>query len=215
LSERPLDEGITKITGIVSDMADLAVNTVKASVSAYLEGGSVEVQVRAWSDALRSMHNDIEELSIQLMSRHQPVATDLRTIKSSIKIAYDLSRFGRYALDISSVHRLFEGYKRPEVNEASFIRAMGDKVLEMLYLAVEIYKTRNFTEIDKISKFEKEVDEMYINHLRTMAQRTHKKTAILISDILLSRHLERIADHACYIVEETHYMINGRQMYIR
>ncbi len=214
MPERPLDRGLNKITRIVTDMAELAVSTVKGSITAYLEGGDVEVQVRAWSDALRSMENDVEEISVELIARHQPVATDLRSIKSNMKIAYDLSRFGRYAYDISSTLRLFDGYKRSEKSN-EFIREMSDMVMAILSLAIDIYKTRNFDKMDELEEMENKVDEMYRSHLRSMAENPPEKVTTLISDVLLTRHLERIADHACYIVEEVHYMVHGRPTYVR
>ncbi len=214
MSERPLDRGLSKITKIVSDMADLALSTVKASINAYLEGGDVQVQVRAWSDALRSMENDVEDLSVELIARHQPVAVDLRSIKSNMKIAYDLSRFGRYAYDISSQLRLFNENKRV-LPEDGFLKEMGDRVMAMLFLAVEVYRTRSFNEVKQLEKMENEVDEMYRSHIREMAKNPPTDIALLISGVLLTRHLERIADHACYIVEEVYYMVHGGTMYVR
>lgn len=214
MSKRPLDEGLNTIKGIITDMADLAVKTVEASVGAYVEGGALEVQVRAWSDALRSMHSDIEEVAVELLARYQPVAIDLRTIKSSMKIAYDLSRFGRYAYDILHVLQLLNGYKRTELKD-EFIEGMSKKVLEMLRLSVDIYKRKNFDRVEDLSQMENEVDDMYRRHLKAMAENPPERAAKCISDVLLTRHLERIADHACYIVEEVYYMVHGRSMYFR
>jgi len=214
MSERPLDRGLSKIAKVVGDMADLAVDTVRASLSAYLEGGDIEIQVRAWSDSLRSMENDVEEMAVELIARHQPVATDLRAIKSNMKIAYDLSRFGRYAYDISHVLQLLDGYSVGDLDNR-FVKEMGDRVMSMLHVAVEIYKTREFDKVDQLSETESEVDDMYRKRLRAIAQNPPEKAAVLISEVLLTRHLERIADHACYIVEEVHYMVRGRPMYIR
>jgi phosphate transport system protein len=85
----------------------------------------------------------------------------------------------------------------------------------MLKLTIEIFKTKNFEKEEDLASLENEVDEMYRNHLRNMAKKPSKNTKLLISDILLTRHLERIADHACYIVEEVHYMVHGRPIYFR
>jgi len=214
MSERPLDKGLNRIAKIISDMADSALRTVEASVNAYIDGESVEVQVRAWSDALRSMDNDIEEAAVELIARHQPVATDLRVIKSSMKISYDLSRFGRYAYDISHVLQLLDGYERIG-GEDKFIKEMCQKVLTMLRLTVEIYKTKNFDKVEELNNLEIDVDEMYRSHLRNMAKNPPKDATKLIADTLFTRHLERIADHACYIAEEVYYMVYSRPMYFR
>ncbi len=214
MSKSMLDKGLKEVEEIISEMSDLAERTVKASIEAFLEGGSVEVQVRAWSDALRSMYNDLEEKAVDLLARYNPVAKDLRFLKASMKIAYDLSRFGRYAFDISHTVHLLDGYVKSD-EEVSFLREMGNKTLEMLKLSTEIYKTKNLELIDKLYSLEGEVDNLYISHLKEMARNPPKKTEILIVSTLLTRHLERIGDHACYIAEETHYMVTGRQMYLR
>ena len=214
MNERPLEKGLTKIKKIISDMADSALHTVEASTQAYIKGESVEVQVRAWSDALRSMDNDVEELAVELLARHQPMATNLRSIKSCMKISYDLSRFGRYAFDISYVLKLLDGYKMIE-GKNQFIKEMCDKVLKMLQITVEIYKTQKFEKIDDLNRLETEVDEMYRSRLRSMAKEKPRDATKIIADTLFTRHLERIADHACYIVEEVYYMVYGRPMYIR
>ena len=209
-----MDKGLNQLAKVVLEMADLAVKTVEASISAYLEGGSVEVQVRAWSDTLRHMHNEVEEISIGLIARQQPVAIDLRTIMSSIKIAYDLSRFGRYAYDISNVLELVNGFNKGNA-EDKFVKDMSDKVLEMLKFTIKIFKTKNFDKVKVISTMENEVDLMYKDHLRSMSKRQPKNPGLFISEILVTRHLERIADHACYIVEEAHYMVHGEILHLR
>jgi phosphate transport system protein len=214
MSSNILDKGLKKIGDIISEMADLAERTVKTSIEAFMEGGSVEAQVRAWSDALRDMQFDLEEKVVELLARYNPVAGDLRYLKGSMKISYDLSRFGRYAFDISHTVNLLNGYVKSD-EEISFIHEMGIKTLDMLRLSREIYTTEDLKLIDKLYVLENEVDEMYKNNLKRMAKNPPKKIEVLITTILLARHLERIADHACYIAEETYYMVTGRTTYLQ
>jgi phosphate transport system protein len=134
MSSTLLDKGLKKVGDIISEMADIAERTVKTSIDAFMEGGSVEVQVRAWSDTLRDMQYDLEEKVVELLARYNPVAGDLRYLKGSMKISYDLSRFGRYAYDISHTVDLLDGYVKSE-EEISFIQEMGVKTLDMLRLS--------------------------------------------------------------------------------
>jgi phosphate transport system protein len=209
---RLLDTGLTELSNIVLEMADLAERSVKASIQAYLEGGVIDVQIRAWSDALRSLHDSLEERAVELIARYQPVATDLRIIKSSMKIAYDLSRFGRYALDISTVLKVLNARSEPANGT---IGELGKKTTEALNICIEIFKTHNFELMDKLTDLENQIDELYRNYLRDLVEKPAKNNQTLISNVLVSRHLERIADHACYISEETYYMVHGRTMYLR
>lgn len=54
------------------------------------------------------LQDEVSELAVELIARYQPVATDLRFIKSCMEVAYGFSRFGRYAFDISEVLRYLE-----------------------------------------------------------------------------------------------------------
>jgi len=214
MSISPLEKGLNEIEKIISEMASLAERTLKTSLDAFMEGGSVELQVRAWSDTLRSMQYELEEKAVELLARYNPVAKDLRYLKASMKVSYDLSRFGRYAFDISHTVDLLNGYVKSD-EEVSFIRGMGDKTLEMLGLSIEIFGTKNIELIDKLYIIENEVDALYKNHLKDMAKDPPKKTEVLITTTLLARHLERIADHAVYIAEETYYMVTGKPTYLQ
>lgn len=209
---RLLDTGLTELSNIVLEMADLAERSVKTSIQAYLEGGVIDIQIRAWSDALRSLHDSLEERAVELIARYQPVATDLRIIKSSMKIAYDLSRFGRYALDISTVLKVLNARSEPANGT---IGELGKKTIEALNISIEIFKTHNFELMGKLTDLENEVDELYRSYLCNLVEKPAKNNQTLISNVLVSRHLERIADHACYIAEETYYMVHGRTMYLR
>ncbi len=209
---RLLDAGLNELNSIILEMADLAERTVEVSIHAYLEGGSIDIQIRAWSDALRSLHDNLEEKAVSVIARYQPVATDLRVIKSSMKIAYDLSRFGRYALDISTVLKILETNPQPSNGT---IEQIGKKTIDALHTGIEIFKTHNFELMGKLNDLENEIDAMYKEQLRNMVENPPDKMQTLISNVLVSRHLERIADHACYIAEETYYMVHGRTMYLR
>ena len=209
---RLLDTGLTELSNIVLEMADLAERSVKASFQAYLEGGVIDIQIRAWSDALRSLHDSLEERAVELIARYQPVATDLRIIKSSMKIAYDLSRFGRYALDISTVLKVLNARSEPANGT---IGELGKKTIDALNISIEIFKTHNFELMGKLTDLENQIDELYRSYLRNLVEKPAKNNQTLISNVLVSRHLERIADHACYISEETYYMVHGRTMYLR
>ena len=82
-------------------MGELTYETLGISIHGYLEGKSVEPQVRELSDILVAMANKVEDQTFQLIARFQPVASDLRAIKSYMKIGNDFARYGRYALDIA------------------------------------------------------------------------------------------------------------------
>ena len=84
-------------------MAGLSEQSVFTSIESYDKGTSVKKQIFEWSEKLRVLQDETADLAIELIARYQPVATDLRFIRSCMEIAYGFSRFGRYAYDIVEV----------------------------------------------------------------------------------------------------------------
>ena len=97
---RIIDRGLEEQSVLMVKMGELTYETLAISIHGYLEGKSVQAQVRELSDMLVSMADKVEDQTFQLIARFQPVASDLRTIKSYMKIGNDFARYGRYALDI-------------------------------------------------------------------------------------------------------------------
>jgi phosphate transport system protein len=187
-------------------MADLAERTVEASISAAAQGGKLDAQVRVWSNELQGRYDDVEEKAVELIARYQPVASDLRVIKSNMKIAYDLARLGRYAYDIVQVLDLINGGKAAD---RAFLEKMSQRVLDMMKLSFKTLRTHDVRVARQLIELDNEVDSLYRGYLKGLATNVSLKTAEAVSTALIARHLERIADHAWYIAQSVSYMVTG------
>jgi phosphate transport system protein len=187
-------------------MADLAERTVEASISAAAQGGRLDAQVRVWSNELQGRYDDVEEEAVELIARYQPVASDLRVIKSNMKIAYDLARLGRYAYDIVQVLDLINGGKAAD---RVFLEKMSEKVLGMMRLSFKTLSTHDVQVARQLIAMDNEVDSLYRGYLKGLISNPSLKTAEAVSTALIARHLERIADHAWYIAQSVSYMVTG------
>src|ERR1044071_9425072 len=85
------------------DMAKLSENSVFTAIESYQKGTHEKRQIFDWSEKLRVLQEEVSDLAIELIARYQPVASDLRFIKSCMEISYGFSRFGRYSYDIVDV----------------------------------------------------------------------------------------------------------------
>jgi len=188
------------------EMADLAERTVSASLTAAAQGGKLDTQVRVWSNELQGRYDDVEEKVVELIARYQPVASDLRVIKSSMKIAYDLARLGRYAYDIVQVLDLINGGKAAD---RPFLEKMSEKVLAMMRLSFKTLRTRDVQVARQLIEMDNEVDNLYRGYLKGLISNPNLKAAEAVSTALIARHLERIADHAWYIAQSVSYMVTG------
>jgi phosphate transport system protein len=212
---RIIDAGLEEQSALLCRMGELAYETVALAIRGYLSGKSVHPQVQEMSDVLISMADQIEDKAFELISRFQPVASDLRTIKSYMKIAYDFARYGRYALDISYINDQLGGLKECEAWVPIYIEEMGEKVLNMIRISIDSLRKHDVTLAKTVSKTEQEVDKMYFGYLDRLIEKTHIKSKCTISSVLVIRYLERIADHATYVCEAIAYIATGKKILLR
>ena len=214
---RLLDLGIEHIQNIVMDMAKLSERSVFASIESYERGTStIKKQIFEWSENLRLMQDEVSDLSIELIARYQPVATDLRFIRSCMEIAYDFSRFGRYSYDIVDV---LETMGSISDCDKSYVLQMSNTVREMIHLSIDALQSRDRNAAQKLYEMDDTVDALYrkyvneiINpqeHHNNKKEYMDKTLRCYISALLILRYLERISDHACYIGDSVYYIVTG------
>lgn len=210
---RLLDLGIDRIRNIIMDMARLSEQSVFTSIESYEKGTNLKKQIFEWSEKLRVLQDETADLAIELIARYQPVATDLRFIRSCMEIAYGFSRFGRYAYDIVEVLETIG-----DINECdkTAVMRMASTVREMILLSVQALQLRDKNASAKLYEMDDTVDALYRNYLREVITPQNNQDQkdldprCYISALLILRYLERISDHACYISDSVHYIMTGR-----
>jgi phosphate transport system protein len=209
---RPLDIGLSQIKSLLIKMGRLAMEALELSLKGFFDGEDTYVQTRAWSNTILILSEEVEDRATELMALHQPMAGDLRTLKAYIKIAYDVERFGRYAMDISDIRNRI-GEWEPIPDEEGF-RQMAEKTRDSVAMSLEFIETMNERLMWDMSKLEAETDELYLANLSRLSESTeHNKT--IIAYLLTIRYLERIADHASYISESISYAVTGTRVSLR
>ena len=209
---RIIDRGLEEQSVLIVRMGELTFETLALSIHGYLEDKSVQEQVKELSEILLSMAEKVEDETFQLIARFQPVATDLRTIKSYMKIGNDFARYGRYALDISFLNDKLGGLKQCEPGTRDFISEMSQTVLSMVKISIDALKKQDLTLAKTISIIEHEVDKMYFDYLQKLISTDQSNSKCLISTALMTRYLERIADHATYVCESIVYIVTGQKI---
>ena len=209
---RPLDIGLNQIKTLLIKMGRLSQEAIELSLRGFFDREDTYVQTRAWSNTILILSEEVEDRATELMALHQPMAGDLRTLKAYIKIAYDVERFGRYAMDISDIRNRI-GEWEPYLDEEGF-RQMAEKARDSVAMSLEFIETMNEKLMWDMSKLEAETDELYLANLSKLSESTeHSKT--IIAYLLTIRYLERIADHASYISESISYAVTGKRVSLR
>jgi len=209
---RIIDHGLEEQSVLITRMAELTYETLALAIQGYLKGKSVQEEVKEMSDMLVAMADKVEDKTFELIARFQPVASDLRTIKSYMKIGNDFARYGRYSLDISYINDQVNGLKECDAWVSDYIAEMSEKVLLMVKISIDSLRKYDLNLAKTISQTEREVDKMYLDYLQKLICVEQANNKCLISSALMTRYLERIADHATYICESVVYIVTGEKI---
>ena len=201
-----MDMGEERLSSAIVDMANLAQDSVVRALEAYEKGQKASDAARKRAAQLSQLSAEVEELGVDLLARYQPVATDLRFIKSCLEIAYGFSRFGRYAYDIAQV---LEIYGDLSACDKSVIHELSEKVTGMIERSIQSFKSRDTELARSLRKDDDEVDQVYRKYTAALAKDKTVTVRCALASTLVLRYLERIADHACYIGDSVVYIVTG------
>jgi phosphate transport system protein len=210
---RPLDQGITRIKSLVCKMGKLTEDSLKLAIDGFMKKEDVSFQVKAWSNTILILSEEVEDRATELIALQQPMAGDLRTLKAYIKISYDIERYSRYALDISDILNRLEDW--PQLTDELKLEEMSAKTLEVMALSIKLIQKMDEKLVFELSRIEAETDELYLYNLKVLAEAKKADPRSVIAYTLTIRYLERIADHASYIAESLTYAATGKRMSLR
>ena len=193
------------------EMGGLAEDRVRTAVRALVERDAALVeQVLAGDQPINQFHIEIDDRCFKLLALHQPMAVDLRAIMSAIKINTDLERVGDLAVNIAEAGRRY--LVHPPVKELIDIPRMADLAHTMLREALDAYVRRDTvlaqTVLDADDGLDALKTQVFRELLTYMLQDPHTIEPS-IDLILVSRHLERIGDHATNIAEDVIFMVSA------
>lgn len=202
---RLIDPSLQKLSLIMSEMGDMATESVSLALDSYLEGQNTTEKVRALSNAIRTKYFEVEDLTFDMLLKYQPVADDFRLIRSCTEISYAFSRFGRYAYDITQVRDLFGDIS--SCKNASLYE-ISKKVKHMIKEAVLSFAELDVRKAVKIQEDEAFIDKIYKERLPKLIESNNTKCAL--AEALLLRYLERIGDHAVFMSDAINYIVTGK-----
>ncbi|MHB1868317.1 MAG: phosphate signaling complex PhoU family protein [Nitrososphaerales archaeon] len=205
---RLMDIALERLSSMLMDMAALSEKSVSTSIEAYGKGDSQMEEIRAWSEELRMLQEDVSELAVDIIARFQPLASDLRFIRAAMEIAYGFSRFGRYAYDIAEVLEMWGDLSKCD---HSIVEITAKTTKEMIRMSIEAFANRDVELAKNVEKLDDFVDEKYREHVDKMIHDPKKDVTCAMSTALILRYLERISDHSSYIGDSVIYIVTGEK----
>jgi len=156
---------------------------------------------------------EVDEKCVELLALHQPTAKDLRFITTAMKIVTDLERMGDQAVNIAQ--RAIELNREPQLKPYVDLPRMAEKAQRMVKESLDAFVSRDTELARRVCAEDADVDalkEQIFRELLTFMMEDPKTIARAIRLILISRFLERVADHATNIGEMVVYMIEGKMV---
>lgn len=153
---------------------------------------------------------EIEEICLEILALHQPVALDLRLITGVFKIINQLERIGDLAVNIAETAVLLAS--ESPLNIPSEYYLMAERAENMLKRSIDAFVNMDEDLAVRVLADDDEVDMMKHKLHRDFEERLTlelDRRRALLHLFLVSRHLERIADHSTNIAEDVIYMVTG------
>ena len=196
------------------EMGGLAEDRVRSAIRAIVER-DVELVERVLSgdQPINQLHIEIDSRCFKMLALYQPMAVDLRAIVACVKINTDLERVGDLAINIAEAGRRY--LRHAPVKELIDIPRMADIAHGMLRDALDSYVKRDTALAQEVLNQDDALDalktQVFRELLTYMLQDPHTIEPSL-DLILISRHLERIGDHATNIAEDVIFMVSARDV---
>ena len=194
------------------EMGALIENAIDRAVGAlFKQDESLAESAIEFDSEVDRKERDIESRCLKLLLQQQPVARDLRTISSALKMITDMERIGDQAADIAEITHRLKQTDAPLCD--THIKEMSKSTIRMVKESVDAFVARDLALAQKVIAEDDEVDDMFVHvrdELVQMLKKEESEPAAVIDVLMIAKYFERIGDHATNIAEWVVFSITGR-----
>jgi len=170
-------------------------------------------RIIATDKEINDLQIDIDDRCLKLLATQNPMASDLRLITAAMKINADLERIGDQAVNIAQ--RVLELNREPRLKPYIDLPRMAERAQRMVKESLDAFVARDTALARRVCGEDAEVDalkEQIFRELLTFMMEDPRTIPRAIRVILISRFLERVADHATNIAEMVVYLVEGKMI---
>ena len=211
---RHFQEDLDLLKARLLEMGGLAEERVREAIHGLMDREPAAIEaVLTGDEPINDLHMEVDDRCFKLLALHQPMAADLRVIVAAVKINTDLERVGDLAVNIAEAAKRYSTH--PPVKKVIDIPRMADIAQAMLRDALDAYVNRDVALAQRVLNEDDTLDSLktlIFRELLTIMLNDPSTIEGALDLILVSRHLERIGDHATNVAEDVIFMVSARDV---
>lgn len=191
-------------------MGGLCEDTIQQTIEALMSGDVKKAHaLNNMMSQLTQQERSIENICLKLLMQQQPVARDLRTISSSLKMVTDMERIGIQACEIAEI--IAAGNVVRATDKVDF-QELSNEVSHMVQMAMMAYDKKDMNLADEVIKYDDVVDKLFCDIREDLIKQLRDDTndaECFIDMLMIDKYFERIGDHAVNIASWVKFSITG------
>ena len=206
------DKDLSEIESLLVEMADLVAKQINDSALALQLGDNQLAKAVTKNDSkINRLEEKIDDKAIRLIALRQPMAEDLRSAITTLKVSNCLERMGDYAKTLSYRARKIDDFSAMKSILRS-IAEMSEKIINMLNVVMEAYVNRDLKKAHHAREADQEINDKtdaLFRELLTYMMENPRNIEACTHLLFISKNLERSGDQVTNIAEQVHYLVTG------
>ena len=206
------DKDLSEIESLLVEMADLVAKQINDSALALQLGDNQLAKAVTKNDSkINRLEEKIDDKAIRLIALRQPMAEDLRSAITTLKVSNCLERMGDYAKTLSYRARKIDDFSAMK----SILRSItetSEKIINMLNVVMEAYVNRDLNKAYDAREADQEINDRtdaLFRELLTYMMENPRNIEACTHLLFISKNLERSGDQVTNIAEQVHYLVTG------
>ena len=204
-------EDLDSINQTLVDMSTLVAGAMGRATTALLTANlELAEEVIADDDRVDAIQHELDNKTLDVMARQQPVASDLRNLVTSLRMSADFERMGDFAHHIARIARMRYPQTAVPAELAPTIQAMGDVAQALITKVTGLLQSRDIQVALEVERDDDEMDKLHRKLFEVLLDDNWVHGIESAIDItLLGRYYERCADHAVSVSRRVYFLVTG------
>jgi phosphate transport system protein len=204
-------DDLDSINQTLVEMSTLVAGAMGRATTALLTANlELAEEVIADDDRVDAIQHELDNKTLDVMARQQPVASDLRNLVTSLRMSADFERMGDFAHHIARIARMRYPQVAVPAELAPTIQSMGDVAQALINKVTGLLQSRDINVALEVERDDDEMDKLHRKLFEVLLDDSWAHGIEPAIDMtLLGRYYERCADHAVSVSRRVYFLVTG------